>query len=158
MPRIYKRKPIEYRVDENGCFICTSHCKDGDGYSLITIKCRMYKIHRLIYEECFGEIPEGLVVRHKCDEPSCINPEHLGIGTVRDNVIDKFERGRNTDINGENNHMSKFTLEQIKSIRESDKSYGELAKEYGTTSHYIGRIKRNERWKEVVENVEKSKV
>jgi hypothetical protein len=51
-------------------------------------------IHRIIYENYYGEIPNNLVVRHKCDIPRCINPKHLELGTQSDNMMDSVRRGR----------------------------------------------------------------
>ncbi len=52
------------------------------------------KAHRVSYEIFVGPIPDGLVVRHKCDNKLCVNPEHLEVGTQRDNLLDKIERGQ----------------------------------------------------------------
>lgn len=63
------------------------HVTDGTGR-------KMKKAHRLIYEECFGPIPGDLLVLHHCDNPPCVNPEHLHLGTPADNVREMLERGR----------------------------------------------------------------
>ena len=55
---------------------------------------KMFKAHRFVYEECFGPIPDNMLVRHSCDNPPCVNPEHLLLGTPQDNMDDKMERGR----------------------------------------------------------------
>lgn len=55
---------------------------------------RTVRVHRLVWEHHYGPIPEGLVVRHKCDNPPCCNIEHLEIGTQQENIQDKVERGR----------------------------------------------------------------
>jgi hypothetical protein len=88
-------KKMDFIVDENGCYRCTSHVnKSGFGHPRIQRNKKTITISRLIYEECFGSIPEGMVVRHKCDNPRCINPEHLELGTPQDNVRDMVERNR----------------------------------------------------------------
>jgi hypothetical protein len=74
--------------------------KRSDGYKQFVIKKRPYQAHRIswmMFNE--SEIPEGLVVRHKCDNRECVNPLHLEIGTVLDNVRDRDTRGRNYESN-----------------------------------------------------------
>lgn len=66
----------------------------ANGYGVIKRRGKTMKAHRMIYEECFGMIPEGMVVRHTCDNPPCVNPAHLLLGTPKDNMRDKMERGR----------------------------------------------------------------
>lgn len=86
-----KMKPITWEVNKNDCWICTSHKKDKDGYPVGYRR----KIHRHVYEQCFREIPIGMVVMHKCDNPSCINPEHLKLGTYKENTQDMYQKKRN---------------------------------------------------------------
>ena len=64
------------------------------GYGMLYLGSRMYMAHRLIWEQEHGAIPPGLVVMHSCDNPPCINIEHLSIGTPGDNVRDASAKGR----------------------------------------------------------------
>ena len=64
------------------------------GYGRLTVGGRTYLAHRLIWEQEHGAIPDGLVVMHSCDNPSCISIEHLSIGTLRDNSRDMAAKGR----------------------------------------------------------------
>src|SRR5690625_5498131 len=85
---------LEYDVLGNGCFIVTSHAELNSGYALIHSQGKRTLVHRFIYTQCFGEIPTGLMVRNKCDNRMCINPEHLLLETHQDNIDDAKERNR----------------------------------------------------------------
>ena len=72
--------------------------KDGSGYGIISSRkgggFAPEKAHRVSFEKCYGEIPQGMNVCHHCDNPQCTNPEHLFIGTQKDNMIDCSLKGR----------------------------------------------------------------
>lgn len=87
-------KHIEYEVDENGCWNCVSHSCDSSGYPRVSYKNKMYKISRFIYEFYKEKIKDGNVILHSCDNPKCINPEHLSQGTHQENMIDMVNKKR----------------------------------------------------------------
>ena len=146
-----RRKKITFDIDDNGCFNITSHVKGKKGYSNITRNGRRTTMHRYIYEECFGLIPYGFVVRHKCDNPSCINPEHLEVGTHQDNSNDCDERGRRP--NGESVYGARLTGKDVKKIKrilmsnKVDKQIiSEIAKHYEVNINTIYAIHYNKSW------------
>jgi hypothetical protein len=145
MPARGWRKPIEFEISASGCFECTSHCKDKDGYPVISINSKQFRMNRFIYAVCFGDISEGLVVRHKCDNRACINPEHLELGTVVDNNRDRHERGRS--IRSEDARTAKLTREQVQEIRESNLTHKELHIKYGVSLGHVYKIKNGKIWK-----------
>ena len=119
------KKEIKYQ-EVNGCHICTSHCKDKDGYCQIRISNRQQKLHRYIYSinnNISLEDMKGKVVMHSCDNPSCINPDHLSLGTIADNNHDRDSKGRTStvgnkgNVKGEINGRSKLTTIDVKAIK-----------------------------------------
>lgn len=87
------------RIPIAGCWIYTG-ASNPEGYGRISIKCRLYYAHRLSYTLHKGPIPEGLVVCHRCDTPSCCNPEHLFAGTQSENLYDASRKERIKRIGG----------------------------------------------------------
>lgn len=79
---------------ENGCWLWTG-CKSDFGYGQITIKGQRWIVTRLMCVLRHGEIPLKRYVCHTCDQPACLNPEHLFIGTMSDNIQDCLKKGRN---------------------------------------------------------------
>ena len=80
-------------VVESGCWEWRGW-KHDKGYGLLEVSKKKVRAHRVAYEGMVGEIPEGLLVCHKCDNPCCVNPDHLFVGTYRDNVLDMHRKGR----------------------------------------------------------------
>lgn len=81
------------RKDENGCWNYIG-CTNSTGYGHIRKNGKVQKAHRVSFEYFIGPIPDGLFICHKCDNPACVNPDHLYAGTQKDNVRDMFSRGR----------------------------------------------------------------
>ena len=77
-------------INDNGCWIWTG--KTLNDYGQITHLKKQYAVHRFSYKISYGEIPQGKIVRHKCDNKLCFNPEHLELGTYQDNTLDLNER------------------------------------------------------------------
>jgi len=149
-----KNKIITWSVDENGCHNCTSHKKDKNGYTVLCFNRRRIKHHRHVYSVHYldgGEIPFGMVVRHKCDNPNCINPQHLEIGTPYDNSRDRVDRKRQPF--GMNNGRAKLSNDDVLEIYKSPESKVELANKFEISLCQIYKIKRKTIWKHVTELV-----
>ena len=75
------------------CWEWTDGC-DGDGYGVVGAGGKTVRAHRVAWEVAHGPIPDGVHVLHQCDNPPCINPAHLFLGTQADNMADKVAKGR----------------------------------------------------------------
>lgn len=103
--------------------------------------------HRISVWISTGEYPYGLVVRHKCDNKRCINPNHLLTGSMADNSRDAVERG--LTVRGSSQRCAKLHEDQIKFIRSSSLMHIELARIYNVHPTTILRIKNGVTWKHV---------
>lgn len=79
------------RLNEKGCWLWPT-LRKKDGYGSITVDGKVYMAHRVAYEAFNGEIPAGLLVRHRCDVRACVHPDHLQVGTQQDNHDDRVAR------------------------------------------------------------------
>lgn len=100
---------------------------------------------RISWELYRGPIPDGLHVLHKCDNPPCVNPEHLELGTHAKNMFDAYQRGR--DRRSENNQTAILTNDQVHKIRGSSLTCRSLAKNFGVSYSLISTIKRRKIWR-----------
>lgn len=140
-------REIDWMVIENGCHICISHTFDKDGYPKICVNGKHWRIGRYVYTKKHGDIPSGLMIRHKCDNPNCINPEHLEVGTHTDNVNDKVSRGRQPK--GEIHKNSKINESDVMEILLSKDIQVNIAKKYNINRSTVGRIRSGLAWKHI---------
>lgn len=138
------------KVDQSGdCWIWTA-AKLGNGYG--QFKARSYHVvttHRLSYEMAKGPIPDGMFVCHTCDNPSCVNPEHLFVGTPKDNVQDMVSKGRakpGPPLRGGANGNATLSEETVRQIRALPLSYRALSARFGVSKSQIARIKTGVAW------------
>jgi len=150
-------------VTETGCWLWLGGVKGHAPlrqYGNITVGSRKeggrrtVSAHRFSYETYIGPIPEGMFVCHKCDVPSCVNPDHLFVGTRQDNVDDRERKGRNDTSGiikrGEDHLQSKLTQVQVDHIKINIKKRGDiarLAKEFGVSYKTISDINMGKTWK-----------
>lgn len=141
---------VGWIVTESGCWEWKGS-RRGPGYGRISVCGKVVPTHRLAYETWVGPIPEGHLVRHKCDNPPCINPSHLETGTHRDNARDRETRTRSSA--GSGNPRAKLTEKDVLDIREE---YAKgvltqqmLAEVYGVKAHAVYKAIHGLSWKEV---------
>ncbi len=137
-----------------GCWLWLGQ-PNTSGYGCFTFNKKNDKAHRVSYSIYRGEIPDGLYVCHSCDVRSCVNPDHLWIGTHADNMRDMYLKKRayfNKGLGrGSNNAMALLTEDIVLKIREGlkIKSGREVAKEFGTSDKNISSIKLRKTWKHI---------
>lgn len=135
-----------------GCWNWIAH-RNKAGYGRITVMKKDCTAHRISWMLHHGEIPQGLFVCHHCDNPSCVNPEHLFLGTAKDNAIDRNLKGRNRDDNGEKHPCAKLTQLNVMDIREKLHSgvlCRDLAKEFNVSDSTIRNIKHGRKWRSLL--------
>jgi hypothetical protein len=127
--------------------------RNPKGYGYFETAGRRWKASRWAWTITHGPIPDGLLVCHTCDNPPCIEPLHLFLGTNRDNLRDMAAKGRTHRHLGETNRSAKLTTAQVRVIRavrqETGVTVKSLAQEYGVHQSTIEKILARETWKDV---------
>lgn len=151
-PSPVPRIPVEARFWQkvrrgDGCWLWTAGT-DGRGYGLIGSRhgASPLKAHRVAYTLTHGPIPEGMEVCHRCDNPPCVRPDHLFLGTHGDNMRDAAHKHRLAS--GERRHFAKLTDAAVRSIRtrHATTRQVDLAAEFGVTPRTIRRVVAGKTW------------
>jgi hypothetical protein len=131
----------------DGCWLWTGTLNDA-GYGLIKLGRKEFRASRIMLL-LDGRNPEGKLALHRCDNPACVNPAHLFLGTHEDNMADCKQKGRGAHqvYPGESNPKAKLSAAQVQEIRRSPESYQDLAVRFGMTKENIGAIKKGKTWK-----------
>lgn len=121
--------------------------ESSGGYGQISVNSKMEMSHRVAYELYVGEIPEGLHILHSCDEPACVNPDHLRVGTQQENIDDRTNKDR--AAKGENNGRSKLTEADVLEIRAMypAENKSAIARKYRVSPPTINQIVRRVTWR-----------
>ncbi len=146
----HRRKVLRFYEDKNGCWLCPNLYKTRDNYPRIRFKCKNQKLSRIIYvlinNISIDEIT--LNVLHSCDNPECVNPEHLSLGTHKENSQQAMERERFQTV---------LTKKQVREIKLSTKTVTFLAQKYGVKISVISHIKNGYSWTDNSCKIKKSK-
>ena len=136
-------------VPEAGCWIWVGATKPA-GYGNFYMEGGHVNAHRASYEMHVGPVPDGAVVCHKCDTPSCVNPDHLFADSQCANLADMLRKGRHKPKRqaGELNGSAKLTFTDVAHIRASSEPTQALANRYGVRYQCIWQIRKGHSWKE----------
>jgi hypothetical protein len=135
------------------CWVWTASI-GSTGYGQISASGGPKKAHRVSYEMHIGPIPDGLCVLHKCDNPVCVNPAHLFLGTRTENAKDKVSKGRQArgvghGLKGADHPAAKLDAEKVKSIRLDVRSSKEISDAFGVSRSLVVQIKARTIWRHV---------
>jgi len=123
-------------------------------YGITSERGKMFMAHRVAYELCVRKIPLGFLVLHRCDNPLCVNPQHLFLGTQRDNVRDCMRKGRRSSRKGEANGRAKLTRSDVVQIRQllQTCTVSSVAKQYGLATSHVSRIRLRQAWSTILDD------
>lgn len=148
-------RPISERFWEKvqkteGCWLWTASC-DGAGYGQLSTGQgrKIEKASRISWRLHFGEIPAGMNVLHRCDNPPCVRPDHLFLGTKKDNSQDMVAKGRSPNRKGEQHPRCKLSDEQVIDIRRrfaAGEKQCDIADYFGINFRTVNLIVLNKTW------------
>lgn len=142
------------QTGKNGCWLWTG-ARGKRGYGVFEIQRKQWKAHRFSYAVLVGDIPNGMLVCHKCDNPPCVNPCHLFLGTPEDNVRDMLAKGRGRQPLGlaRNAKVTEDQVREMRKLREAGEMIKTIAKRFGVRRELVSLVTRRITWKHVSEFV-----
>ena len=129
------------RDTATGCRVWTGMVNKPGGYGRISYRGRQWRAHRLAYELLLAPIPEGMSLLHRCDNPLCINPNHLRPGTHAENIQEAYDKGRKVSPGGLRHPCRKLTAEQVAHIRISKEPAAAIARQLGLSKSTVARVR-----------------
>lgn len=148
------RKSVEDRFwdkaipePNSGCWLWNGAYK-SNGYGAFGVERKTLTASRFAYELSVGPVPKGLNVLHRCDNPACVNPDHLYVGTLSQNLQDAYDRGRRSHV-GERSPRAKLTEALVLEIRASKKSDMTWARELGLSKPTIQHARVGINWSHI---------
>lgn len=140
------------KPDDKGCWLWQLSVYQGTGYGQLHVRPKKLLAHRVSYEVFVGAIPKDKCVLHKCDVRRCCNPEHLFLGSKRDNIQDAIQKGRHWVPTGESCKQSKLTVDEVLDIRrrysDGEKQI-DIAPCFGVCPQQVSSIVRRKKWKQI---------
>lgn len=141
---------VSFGFGEDACWTWLGGTRNGYGRIYCHENRSLLSAHRLSWEFHNEKIPNGKKVLHYCDNPSCVNPNHLFLGTQADNVLDMCNKGRQVGPKGSKAHTSLLEFEDVRDIRflrsSGDYSYNQLASLFGVSKGCISGIINKRSW------------
>lgn len=150
-----RKRPISDRLEWrskkvlSGC-IEWQGAKTNGGYGVMSVDAKPQRVHRLAWELGNGPIPDGMSVCHSCDNPPCLNVDHLFLGSQEDNAQDASAKGR--IVHGEEHSNSKLNSAKVREIRRLaslGNSHSKIASLFNVSQPHVSRIVRGEQWRKV---------
>jgi len=133
-----------------GCWTWMAFRRKGYGRFRLGTGCE--NANRVSYALYVGQIPDGMLVCHRCDNPSCVNPDHLFLGTNQDNISDMDSKGRRHVSRGTKHGMAKLSDAEVLEIKKAPGKQRDIAKKFGISQAMVNNIKLNKNWKHLNPN------
>ena len=146
-----KGESLASRLDRLSDYIPIAGCKiwlgsvSANGYGTIMDGQIQLSAHRVAWTQTHGPIPAGMCILHKCDVPCCINPNHLFLGTHKDNTRDCMKKGRHAF--GSKHGMTSLTKDDVLRIRMDRRPQGTIARDFGVHRTTVNTIQTGKHWR-----------